>query len=190
MSCQTLLSWQRQFIDDCSEGCRVCGQYSNSHRTMPHTSVANSGKGLCLGWGTNPFSTASRDKANRILDSRYMLIWRRVKNDDRQLGFYQSSFFISLFCQCGLCMYSLASTFKSFPTRGHTFACHLGRLRYTKQEMLNEACKQCGFYELINYMLAGQNITLSYFCIETYREKKELKVQICSDVDVAITVTL
>lgn len=44
---------------------------------MPHTSVANSGKGSCLGWGINPFSTASRDNANKILDSKYMLIWER-----------------------------------------------------------------------------------------------------------------
>lgn len=46
---------------------------------MPHTSVANSGKGSRLGWAINPFSTASRDSANRILDSRYMLIYSEGK---------------------------------------------------------------------------------------------------------------
>lgn len=43
---------------------------------MPHTSVANSGKGSCLGRGINPFSTANRESPNRILDSRYMLIYK------------------------------------------------------------------------------------------------------------------
>lgn len=62
-------------MDDCSEGCSVCGWYSKSHKTSPHTRVAKSGKGSRLGCGTTPFSTASRDKANRIRDSRYMLIW-------------------------------------------------------------------------------------------------------------------
>lgn len=50
---------------------------------MPQTSVAKSGNGSCFGAGMTPFSTASRDKANRILDSRYMLICGVEENEIR-----------------------------------------------------------------------------------------------------------
>lgn len=74
IECHILESSYKYVIEDLSDGCKVDLWYSNSHRTMPHTSAPKIGNGSPFGCGITPFSTANLARAYKILESRYRLI--------------------------------------------------------------------------------------------------------------------